>query len=58
MGVVHRIGTERQAPVLKEAIEKFLAGVPNPNTARSYATVLRALAERFGAYTGSGPGCR
>ncbi|MEV8634193.1 site-specific integrase [Streptosporangium sp. NPDC051023] len=51
MGVVHRIGAERPAPVLKDAVKGFLAGVSNPNTARSYAMALRALTEKFGSYT-------
>ncbi len=42
---------ERPTPVLKDAVKGFLAGVPNPNTARSYATALRALTEKFGSYT-------
>ncbi|WP_281427427.1 hypothetical protein [Nonomuraea ceibae] len=37
--------------MLKDAVKGFLAGVPNPNTARSYATALRALTEKFGSYT-------
>lgn len=51
MGVVRKIGVERSAPVIKDAIEGFLAGVTNPNTARAYATALRALTEEFGSYT-------
>ncbi|GAA3519963.1 integrase/recombinase XerC/integrase/recombinase XerD [Streptosporangium album] len=51
MGVVRKIGVERSVPALKDAIEGFLAGVSNPNTARAYATALRALTERFGSYT-------
>ncbi|RCG28714.1 site-specific integrase [Sphaerisporangium album] len=51
MGVVHRIGADLQAPALKDAIEGFLTGVSNPNTARAYAAALRALAEKFGPYT-------
>ncbi|MER5624395.1 hypothetical protein ABT061_25515 [Streptosporangium sp. NPDC002544] len=50
MGVVHRIRAERQVPVLKDAVEEFLAGVSNSNTIRSYATALRALATRFGSF--------
>jgi len=51
MGAVQRIETERPAPALKDAIEGFLARMPNPNTARAYSTALRALAERFGSRT-------
>lgn len=51
MGVIHRIEAERPAPVLKDAVKGFLAGVSNPTTARSYATALRALTEKFGSCT-------
>ncbi|WP_246082822.1 hypothetical protein [Nonomuraea diastatica] len=51
MGVVHKIDVERSVLALKDAIEGFLAGVSNPNTARGYATASRALTERFGSYT-------
>ena len=51
MGAVHKIGVERSVPALKDVIEGFLAGVSNPNTARAYATALRALTEKFGSHT-------
>jgi integrase/recombinase XerC/integrase/recombinase XerD len=48
---LRRIGTGADAPPLGRAAGAFLATVANPNTARAYATALRALQAEFGPAT-------
>lgn len=50
MGTIHRLETGTAVPTLGQACEAFLAGIANPNTARSYATALGALADWLGAH--------
>jgi len=50
MGTILRLETGTAVPTLGQACEAFLAGLANPNTARSYATALGALADWLGAH--------
>lgn len=50
MGTIHRLDTGTTVPTIAEAVEAFLAGIGNPNTARAYRTALAALADRFGTH--------
>jgi integrase/recombinase XerC/integrase/recombinase XerD len=49
VGTVHRLDTGPAGPALAAAIAAFLRAVPNPNTAKSYGIVLRALQAELGA---------
>src|SRR5690625_711240 len=50
MGKIHRLETGTAVPTLGHACEAFLAATANPNTTRSYATALGALADWLGAH--------
>lgn len=54
MGTVFRLSADGATAALGGCVESFLAEVANSNTARSYAVVLRALVEEFGAGTAIG----
>lgn len=50
VGALHRLGSSPGSTrLLGAAVEDFLAELTNPNTARAYGNVLRALAGELGA---------
>jgi len=51
VGTIHRLAADAVGPTLDAAVGEFLAELVNHNTARSYATPLRALVVEFGADT-------
>ena len=51
VGSIHRLAADAVGPTLDAAVGEFLAELVNHNTARSYATPLRALVVEFGADT-------
>ncbi len=51
MGSVHRLGSAPGGRPLGASVEDFLSELTNPNTARAYAIVLRALSVELGSET-------
>ncbi|MFC4062904.1 tyrosine-type recombinase/integrase [Planomonospora corallina] len=51
MARIHHLGRSSDHPALADAIASFLGGIATANTARAYATALRALAAEFGDRT-------
>jgi integrase/recombinase XerC/integrase/recombinase XerD len=49
MATLHHLAPPERAPLLGAATAAFLGTLANPNTAKAYATALRALTAELGA---------